>query len=1117
MPPALKRAFSSTENLEDISEDESIRDEQRKPAKSRRIRMQLQEEEEDDDDDYDSDYDQLTARIEEKENASRAKSYVVTPSGDRIDINPCGTIARVEMVDFMCHKYLRIDLGPKINFVIGHNGSGKSAIMTALTVALGAKASSTNRGKNLGSLIREGAQAALITIHITNRGPDAFRHDVYGDTIIVDRKLLLDGTGQYKIKNSSKKVISTKREELTAICDHLSIQVDNPLTVLSQDNAREFLNSSSSKEKYKLFMRGTQLAALAEDYRDIQEKLSIIESILDRKKRGLPELKARADEARLRYDEALELDKLELQLEKLNAEQGWAQVVAKEKEHLAAQKDLEASELQVKSAKEKLVVVKRKVEQFEEEKAEVQRQADEYHANVSLNTEGKRAEFRAKAEAEARRTDIQNDIKELNELVRSAKQQVTKFQKEIDAETAKQEASSQAMNDARQAKLDALNEKKSQKEEKLLDYKRQIGDLEVLVGEHTAARKAFNGRDVEIETRKRNTMQKLQDLRNQKGDRLRSFGRNVPQILQDIQRETRWKRRPVGPMGRFLTLKHMEFSETMEIVLGKFLNAFLVENYEDRKLMSAILDKRQSSDTLVIVAKQDMFDFSEGEPDEKYLTMLRALEFQDEWVKRQLIVATHIEKTILIADRREADRVMENGGPRNVQACYTTNAKITSKNDGKRTDVLDRYRGPLRFKLDIEPEIREAEAELRRIDEEYSQLKQERKQADDRLNSARQSLKQIQHMVYNLEREIRTLIFEIRQVEESMREEEPVNIQLLNDQKEKLEERVQGYISQFSGLRTQDDEIRVQIHEIMVRIQKYEAEETAHERKMQEFQRTISGIEAMRQKALRHMANYQDSLDKAMSRNEEKQRHALIVEQTLQQWTAEVMQAFPTRVETRRSREQIDKAIRHLEIRIDERNRAIGASVDEIMEQVKEALQSYNTAKDTISKLDVFKQNLRETIDERIERWRQFRMFISVYAMGHFTYHMHKRGYNGYLKFLHDKERLDVRVSTGDQLQKGTRHKDSKTLSGGEKSFSQISLLLALWQGISSPIYCLDEFDVYMDAVNRKQSMRMMMDAAESNSSQYIFITPQDASNMVPGPHIKVHRLSDPERQNPPN
>lgn len=39
------------------------------------------------------------------------------------------------------------------------------------------------------------------------------------------------------------------------------------------------------------------------------------------------------------------------------------------------------------------------------------------------------------------------------------------------------------------------------------------------------------------------------------------------------------------------------------------------------------------------------------------------------------------------------------------------------------------------------------------------------------------------------------------------------------------------------------------------------------------------------------------------------------------------------------------------------------------------------------------------------------------------------------------------------------------------------------------------------------------MDSAGENSSQYILITPQDASNMTPGPYVTVHRLADPERR----
>jgi chromosome segregation ATPase len=58
----------------------------------------------------------------------------------------------------MCHEHFSVELGPLINFIVGKNGSGKSAILTALTLCLGGKASSTNRGQNLKSFIKEGKE-----------------------------------------------------------------------------------------------------------------------------------------------------------------------------------------------------------------------------------------------------------------------------------------------------------------------------------------------------------------------------------------------------------------------------------------------------------------------------------------------------------------------------------------------------------------------------------------------------------------------------------------------------------------------------------------------------------------------------------------------------------------------------------------------------------------------------------------------------------------------------------------------------------------------------------------------------------------------------------------------
>ena len=116
---------------------------------------------------------------------------------------------------------------------------------------------------------------------------------------------------------------------------------------------------------------------------------------------------------------------------------------------------------------------------------------------------------------------------------------------------------------------------------------------------------------------------------------------------------------------------------------------------------------------------------------------------------------------------------------------------------------------------------------------------------------------------------------------------------------------------------------------------------------------------------------------------------------------------------------------------------------------------------------------LDQAIHVRLEKWHYFRRFVAIRARANFSMHLQNRGFSGSLHFDHNAQKLKLRVQTGDASQ--PYEKDPKSLSGGEKSFATICLLLALWEAIGCPIRCLDEFDVFMDAVNRKVSMRMIV------------------------------------------
>lgn len=75
---------------------------------------------------------------------------------------------------------------------------------------------------------------AEVTVVLKNQGEEAYRPKDYGRSIVITRRFTKEGASSYKIKSRDGKVVSTKREELQAICDHMNIQVDNPMNILTQ-------------------------------------------------------------------------------------------------------------------------------------------------------------------------------------------------------------------------------------------------------------------------------------------------------------------------------------------------------------------------------------------------------------------------------------------------------------------------------------------------------------------------------------------------------------------------------------------------------------------------------------------------------------------------------------------------------------------------------------------------------------------------------------------------------------------------------------------------------------------------------------------------------------------
>ena len=150
------------------------------------------------------------------------------------------------------------------------------------------------------------------------------------------------------------------------------------------------------------------------------------------------------------------------------------------------------------------------------------------------------------------------------------------------------------------------------------------------------------------------------------------YPRGMDNLVRAIERENRFQQKPIGPMGKYITLRDPKWSSIVEMFFGNNLAGFIVTSHADSRLLMDLM-KRTSCSTPVFVASTGQMDIQE--PDPKYPTILRILNIHNELVWKQLVILHTAEQAILIEDLEEANRVMGARSQRdNIAQCYALNA-----------------------------------------------------------------------------------------------------------------------------------------------------------------------------------------------------------------------------------------------------------------------------------------------------------------------------------------------------------------------------------------------------------------------------------------------------------
>lgn len=1035
----------------------------------------------------DQDYSHLQHEAEDDMRATQ-KVLSSARAGARTDNRAAanGIIETVTCINFMCHTRLHVELGPLLNFIVGENGSGKSAVLTAITLCLGAKASSTNRGGSLRTFIKEGQEQSSIQVKLKNQGEGAYQPEQYGESIIVERYFSKNGTSGFKLKSALGRLISTKRRDVDELVEYFCLQMDNPLNVLSQDNARQFLNASSPALKYKFFVQGVQLEALDNDYKLVMQTADNIEAKLESAAEYVKRLErehrdAKRDLDTLKKNEALR-EKRRLYRNQLI----WAQVVEQERMLKKADDDIANADERMNRAERKIQertqVLELADESLRQAEENVQAMTGEAEALEAEEKSAKDAFLAAKAEL----STLHNEERTARDRLKNAKEDVKSLQRRIEEE---ERRLTEATGDGRaikEAELKAANEEVERLSAAISQSERAYPDIQRRLDE---AKRATYGLKEEMNEKKadiRGVEKRIHDLQQNRGSDFGGFDPNIQRLLKMIDEDRGFENKPVGPVGRHVRLLKPEWSSIIERLLGATPSAFIVVGQRDAVRLRNLMRRAGVRNTPVLISNGRKLDLAGKEPDPRYDTILRVLQFENDLIRDQLIIHHKIEQALLIGSRTDAEKVIFNDRPRNAAfgLCHHDRKKgegislvLNSRGD-QSLDPVRPYTGAPRLRSDVEAQIRHQQDILTHLRGQLREIQDRAQDAQTRVNDFQGAIRAESAKRQQLEKDKRIAQANADNLEAELDRFEGGDIELTNlkESLEQAEARAKHEGEQFGDMVVKKPELN-QMCERLHRAMKDESARVA------QFKKRLD-------EAVRKAENKADSRRLALSAKneafEERDQARLVRERAVadrdrQQATVTALEQQAQETVGERvyiaddaTHKSIEAKYKALMAQLEKLERRLGASEQEITERAERAQLAYDKAKREHESQLQLQQELKQALADRLKRWRSFQRFLSARTRVNFNYLLSERGFRGRMFIDHRSRMLALQVEP-DETRKVGGGRETKTLSGGEKSFASICMLLAIWEAMGSSIRCLDEFDVFMDNINRAISTNMLV------------------------------------------
>jgi len=1058
---------------------------------------------------------------------------------EQLEEYKAGSIRRVRLKNFLTYSDVEFFPGPRLNVVVGPNGTGKSTILCAICLGLGGQPPLLGRADDARQFIMHEKELAEIEIELAPHKPESpnAAHQKHIIRRIIDRNKGSErgrgaGASTYFINGSSvplKKVQQLVHEEY-------QIAIDNLCTFLPQDRVGSFsgFNPQMLLQETEKSLSGSQHLfkthmELVELENELRTSGSSVETIGDK----LKHLQAENDRLEREKELMEERAEYEKKLDLLQKKKVW---------------------LQFDEARIRAVEIKEEKDSLKMEEKQVRvalRPLEEKEAKLTSDVSRMKGRFAA-----------------LDKTLRQSQKEYEKCLRKAENYTDEMETS---MSD-----LHALDSIQRQAERRVTTQKEKVESLEAQMGDYppeneiedminearnsaTDCRKKVQLTKIELgrvaqqlkerEQEEQASRAKLTKMNDDRARRKERIFRQHPKLYETyswLDQNRKMFRRPVwGPIACEITTKSVNTAAYLEQhVPNSFLKAYVVECKEDYNLLyREVREKRRLAINVVLVENGKLSNISRMYSDRKLRVLKQdhgVMGYLDESFSAPDAIVEALRNTasihcVLVGSEKTQESIdrhklidylseREDGKPGLMNSCIFSCHLDRSY---KYTSQVSRYSGKANMRVDditpakmlapgVDPEQKaNLESAIQELQEEIGilrpQVDEAKCQYDDALSKGQavtQRLKDARAAKNDLNIFKNRLIVAKRKLAELEESASKDNVAEKESILRKLKSQVKNNIDQL--------EIAASSHNDMMKITYTSAGVKMTEDGLSERKRRVT--ENLADKRAEHSALEERMAQVTRQFNEAKRQ----------------MRDLKTKADSVAPMKDADGNELPLKAQLEE----LPETLDEVEATIEEAVAKINSIQHNPSVLRLYEERKREIEETRREMeglseaqnakrthmdslripWENSLINVVNKVNVLFGQYMAELGNAGEVTLENgvvdgDSEQWANFKDWGVQIKVRFREKSSlqvltaQVQSGGERSVSTIMYLMALQELMVSPFRCVDEINQGLDERNERLVFKRIVTNStkpptdqldkRSHCGQYFLITPKLLPNLT--------------------